>query len=101
MLTSITVCTALLGLVAATPTLVARAPAPSTFQAASSIPVAAIAAAARNAKQTPADATYPIGSGSTKATIHSDWVNFSNGAAYVWVADMDVDCDGIDYKCKV
>lgn len=23
------------------------------------------------------------------------------GAAFVWVADMDVDCDGLDYKCKV
>jgi hypothetical protein len=25
----------------------------------------------------------------------------AQGAAYVFVADMDVDCDGIDYKCKV
>ena len=28
-------------------------------------------------------------------------ITVSQGAAFVWVADMDVDCDGIDYKCKV
>jgi chitosanase len=26
---------------------------------------------------------------------------FVQGAAIVFVADMDVDCDGIDYKCQV
>lgn len=27
-------------------------------------------------------------------------MSFFQVSAYYWVADMDVDCDGINYKCK-
>ncbi|KAE8375670.1 endo-chitosanase C [Aspergillus bertholletiae] len=70
------------------------------FQASSSIPVAAIQAAAAKASKVPSHATYPIGQGSQKSTIHSDWAGFSEGAAFSFVADMDVDCDGLNSGCK-
>ncbi|EIT79551.1 fungal chitosanase of glycosyl hydrolase group 75-domain-containing protein [Aspergillus flavus] len=70
------------------------------FQASSSIPVAAIQAAAAKASKVPSHATYPIGQGSTKSTIHSDWAGFSEGAAFSFIADMDVDCDGLNHGCK-
>ncbi|KIN03526.1 glycoside hydrolase family 75 protein [Oidiodendron maius Zn] len=76
---------------------------PSTtwFAGATSLPAAKIASAAAKATKVPSDATYILEAGGTaKATIHSDWSGLSKGAAYVFVADMDVDCDGIDYKCK-
>ncbi|KAJ5686358.1 hypothetical protein N7536_008977 [Penicillium majusculum] len=74
----------------------------SYFAAGSSIPVAALQSAAAKASTAVPSATYPINGdkGAKKVTIHSDWTKFSEGAAYVWVADMDVDCDGLDYKCK-
>ncbi|KAJ5523646.1 hypothetical protein N7513_013190 [Penicillium frequentans] len=82
-------------------------PPSSYFAAATSIPVAALKSAAAKANTAAKDATYPINNsgGAAKVTIHSDWSKFSEyvdfeGAAFVWVADMDVDCDGIDYKCK-
>ncbi|RAL15906.1 glycoside hydrolase family 75 protein [Aspergillus homomorphus CBS 101889] len=77
-------------------------PPASYFAAASSIPVAAIQSAAAKASSVPSLATYPVNTdkNSPKSTIHNDWVKFSDGAALSWVADMDVDCDGIDYKCK-
>ncbi|KAJ5657886.1 uncharacterized protein N7484_001535 [Penicillium longicatenatum] len=77
-------------------------PPASYFAAATSIPVAALKSAAAKASTAAKDATYPINNsgGAAKVTIHSDWSKFSEGAAFVWVADMDVDCDGIDYKCK-
>ncbi|KAJ5383593.1 Fungal chitosanase [Penicillium concentricum] len=73
----------------------------SYFAAGSSIPVAALKSAAAKATTAAKKATYPINgdSGAKKVTIHSDWSNFSEGAAFVWTADMDVDCDGLDYKC--
>ncbi|KNG87365.1 fungal chitosanase [Aspergillus nomiae NRRL 13137] len=80
------------------------------FQASSSIPVAAIQAAAAKASKVPSAATYPIGQGSTKSTIHSDWADFAEanniqhlhdqGASFSFVADMDVDCDGLNHGCK-
>ncbi|OQE88329.1 hypothetical protein PENNAL_c0017G10000 [Penicillium nalgiovense] len=74
----------------------------SYFAAGSSIPAAALQSAAVKASTPVPDATYPINGdkGAKKVTIYSDWTNLDEGAAYVWVADMDVDCDGIDYKCK-
>ncbi|KAJ5805961.1 uncharacterized protein N7503_003563 [Penicillium pulvis] len=77
-------------------------PPSSYFAAATSIPVAALKSAAAKASTAAKDATYPINNsgGAAKVTIHSDWSKFSEGAAFVWVADMDIDCDGIDYKCK-
>ncbi|KAJ5933561.1 hypothetical protein N7454_005890, partial [Penicillium verhagenii] len=77
-------------------------PPASYFAAATSIPVASLKNAAAKASTAAKDATYPINSnsGAAKVTIHSDWSKFTEGAAFVWIADMDVDCDGIDYKCK-
>jgi len=70
------------------------------FQASSSIPVAEIAAAAKKSSKTAA--TYPVNDSKSakKSVIHSDWAAFKDGAAYSFIADMDVDCDGIDSKCK-
>ncbi|KAF9239235.1 CAZyme family GH75 [Penicillium roqueforti] len=74
----------------------------SYFAAGSSIPVTALQSAAATASTAVPDGTYPINreNGAQEVTIHSDWANFNQGAAYVWIADMDVDCDGIDYMCK-
>ncbi|KAJ5168561.1 uncharacterized protein N7482_004155 [Penicillium canariense] len=77
-------------------------PPASYFAAATTVPVAALHSAAAKASTAAKDATYPVNndSGAAKSTIHSDWTNFNEGAAFVWVADMDVDCDGLDYQCK-
>jgi len=75
------------------------APAPSAFAADPKLPVAKLAAAAKKAKDV--GEKYPISHGSKiSSTIFTDWAGFQTGAAYVWTADMDIDCDGIDYKCK-
>jgi len=69
------------------------------FKASASLPAAKLAAAAKKAKK--AGEKYQISQGSqTWSTIYTDWADFKNGSAYVWTADMDIDCDGIDYKCK-
>ncbi|KAJ5248759.1 hypothetical protein N7468_000210 [Penicillium chermesinum] len=77
-------------------------PPASFFAATSTIPVAALQTAAAKATKAAKSATYAINNdgGAAKVTIHSDWSGFSSGAAFVFVADMDVDCDGIDYKCQ-
>ncbi|KAJ5899353.1 hypothetical protein N7495_004097 [Penicillium taxi] len=77
-------------------------PPSSFFTAAATLPIAALQTAASKASKAAKDATYPINNsdGAANVTIHSDWLNYSQGAAFVWIADMDVDCDGIDYKCK-
>ncbi|KAF7718269.1 Chitosanase [Penicillium ucsense] len=77
-------------------------PPASFFAASSTVPVAALKSAAAKASVAAKDSTYPVNgdSGAAKSTIHGDWSGFSEGAAFVWVADMDVDCDGLDYKCK-
>ncbi|KAJ5164446.1 Fungal chitosanase [Penicillium coprophilum] len=74
----------------------------SYFAAGSSIPVAALKTAAGKASTAAKKATYPINGdeGAKKVTIYSDWSNFNEGAAFVWTADMDVDCDGLDHNCK-
>ncbi|KAF7136954.1 hypothetical protein CNMCM5793_006658 [Aspergillus hiratsukae] len=66
------------------------------------MPVAALQAAAAKASQVPGLATYPVSQdpGAAKSTIHTDWASFSEGAAISWVADMDVDCDGLDSGCQ-
>ncbi|CAI7644971.1 unnamed protein product [Penicillium glandicola] len=76
-------------------------PPASYFAAAATIPVAAFKTAAAKASTAASDATYPINgnSGAQRVTIHKDWSTFREAAAFVWVADMDVDCDGIDYQC--
>ncbi|KAE8386697.1 endo-chitosanase C [Aspergillus alliaceus] len=71
------------------------------FAASSSLPVAAIQQAAAKASVVPDRATYPISPDSkVKSTIHSDWAKFSEGASFSWVADMDVDCDGLNHGCN-
>ncbi|EKV12501.1 Fungal chitosanase, putative [Penicillium digitatum] len=74
----------------------------SYFAASPSIPVAALHSAAAKASTAVPDGTYPINGdrGAKRVTIHTDWTNFDEGAAFVFVADMDVDCDGLDYECK-
>lgn len=91
----------------------------SYFTATTTAPVAALQSAAAKASVAAKNATYPINanSGAKRVTIHRDWTDFSEvsnlrftkslytadqciisqGAAFVWVADMDVDCDGTDY----
>ncbi|KAE8154786.1 fungal chitosanase [Aspergillus avenaceus] len=77
-----------------------RGPPAELFTAAASLPVSAIQAAAATASAVPKDATYRINMySSTKSNIHTDWTSFKEGAALSWVADMDVDCDGINDKC--
>ncbi len=90
------------------------------FSGDASLPIAKIASAVGKMTQTPKDASYILSNDNhKKATIHSDWAKLSKvrndtsidrdktliwdeqGAAYAFVADMDVDCDGIDSGCKV
>ncbi|TQV98430.1 fungal chitosanase [Cordyceps javanica] len=71
------------------------------FAGDASLPISKIASAVTKMTKTPKDATYILSNDNhNKATIHSDWANLSKGAAYAFVADMDVDCDGIDSHCK-
>ncbi|KAL2849754.1 fungal chitosanase of glycosyl hydrolase group 75-domain-containing protein [Aspergillus pseudodeflectus] len=77
-------------------------PPASYFQAAATMPVAALQTAATGLSETPGNAVadYKLSSSSKQiSTIYTDWAEFDGGAALVWTADMDVDCDGIDYKC--
>ncbi|KAJ0418228.1 fungal chitosanase of glycosyl hydrolase group 75-domain-containing protein [Aspergillus carlsbadensis] len=77
-------------------------PPASYFQAAATMPVAALQTAATCLSETPGNAVhdYKLSSGSNQmSTIYTDWARFDAGAAVVWTADMDVDCDGINYKC--
>jgi len=70
----------------------------SDFEADAALPAVALAAAALKLKKTAA--SYPISQGSkTISKIYTDWSTGKNGSAIVFTADMDVDCDGIDYKC--
>jgi len=70
----------------------------SDFEADASLPAAALAAAALKLKKVAK--SYPISAGSkTISKIYTDWDTGKNGSAIVFTADMDVDCDGIDYKC--
>ncbi|KAL4788653.1 fungal chitosanase of glycosyl hydrolase group 75-domain-containing protein [Aspergillus varians] len=74
---------------------------PSSFAASKAIDVPALLSASEKTSKVPALATYPLtlkGSKDT-STIHSDWASFQDGAAFVFKADMDTDCDGLDYKC--
>ncbi|KAL5360824.1 fungal chitosanase of glycosyl hydrolase group 75-domain-containing protein [Aspergillus floccosus] len=53
--------------------------------------------------EVPSLATYPVNreeNNSDNSTIYSDWASFDEGSALVWIADMDVDCDGINSECK-
>jgi hypothetical protein len=55
-----------------------RGPSTAWFAGATSLPATQIASAAAAATKVPADATYILQAGGTaKATIHSDWSDFS------------------------
>ncbi|KAJ5352174.1 hypothetical protein N7452_001148 [Penicillium brevicompactum] len=72
------------------------------FAAGPAFSLAALQSEVAKASKVALEATYPINSGSNapQVTIHSDWADFSEGAAFVWVADMDVDCDGLNFQCE-
>ncbi|KAL4808738.1 fungal chitosanase of glycosyl hydrolase group 75-domain-containing protein [Aspergillus unguis] len=74
---------------------------PSSFAASTAIDVLALLSASEKLGMVPAHATYPmsIKNYTDTSTIHSDWASFQEGAAFVFKADMDTDCDGLDYKC--
>ncbi|KAL2849213.1 fungal chitosanase of glycosyl hydrolase group 75-domain-containing protein [Aspergillus pseudoustus] len=75
--------------------------APSSFAASDTIPVDTLNKAVNGMKEVPPLATYPVSIKHDPAlsTIYSDWASFKEGAAFVFKADMDIDCDGINYQC--
>ncbi|KAL5040949.1 fungal chitosanase of glycosyl hydrolase group 75-domain-containing protein [Aspergillus fruticulosus] len=76
-------------------------PPASYFRAAPTMPVAALQSAASRLGRTYRGSSFRVSSDSSeRSSIYSDWASFNEGAAVVWTADMDVDCDGIDYECK-
>lgn len=89
------------------------------FRGDESLPISALATAATKGKKSLN--SYQINAGtSTKSTVYGDWANLSGVcafhyfsrrpcepnqiihqvSAYFWTADMDIDCDGKDFKCK-
>ncbi|KAL2827883.1 fungal chitosanase of glycosyl hydrolase group 75-domain-containing protein [Aspergillus pseudoustus] len=77
-------------------------PPASYFQATSTMPVAALQTAATSLSKVSNNAVYNYklsAESKQMSTIYTDWAGFSGGSAVVWTADMDVDCDGINYKC--
>ncbi|RDW92923.1 glycoside hydrolase family 75 protein [Aspergillus mulundensis] len=71
------------------------------FKAAPTMPVAALQSAASGLSRTARGGSFRISSDSSqRSPIYSDWASFNDGAAVVWTADMDVDCDGIDFRCR-
>ncbi|KAL2822208.1 fungal chitosanase of glycosyl hydrolase group 75-domain-containing protein [Aspergillus cavernicola] len=75
---------------------------PASFAAANTIDVTALLSASERVKSIPDLATYPVNikEKAPLSTIYNDWASFQDGAALVWKADMDTDCDGINYKCE-
>ncbi|KAL3473930.1 fungal chitosanase of glycosyl hydrolase group 75-domain-containing protein [Aspergillus californicus] len=75
---------------------------PASFAAAKTIDAAALLLASEQVSSVPDLAKYPVNiqKNAPISTIHNDWASFHDGAALVWKADMDTDCDGIDYKCE-
>ncbi|KKK15912.1 hypothetical protein P175DRAFT_0498400 [Aspergillus ochraceoroseus IBT 24754] len=74
----------------------------SSFAASTTVPVQALQSAAAKANTIPSLAVYPVsvGENPVQSTIYSDWTRFQTGSAIFWVADMDVDCDGLEYGCE-
>ncbi|KAL4929763.1 glycoside hydrolase family 75 protein [Aspergillus undulatus] len=71
------------------------------FTAAPTMPVAALESAAAQLSSVSADGRFLMNSdSSTKSPIYEDWASLEEGAAVVWTADMDVDCDGINSQCR-
>ncbi|EIM84913.1 uncharacterized protein STEHIDRAFT_112437 [Stereum hirsutum FP-91666 SS1] len=69
-----------------------------SFQADGSINAAGIYSAASSGSKVLA--TYAPDQGVSKSVkIYGDWQKLSGVSAYYFKADMDIDCDGPDYKC--
>ncbi|KAJ7080638.1 fungal chitosanase of glycosyl hydrolase group 75-domain-containing protein [Mycena belliarum] len=72
------------------------------FAADSSLDVSAIYDAAKQAtkKQIPG-ASYLTDPGSNDyVQIYQDWSDLPQVSAFHFIADMDIDCDGVDWNCK-
>ncbi|KAJ7202066.1 fungal chitosanase of glycosyl hydrolase group 75-domain-containing protein [Mycena pura] len=71
-----------------------------SFAADPSINVAAIYAAAK-AATSDSLATFPTTQAKTVySTIYGDWLNLTGVSAFQFIADMDVDCDGVAFQCE-
>ncbi|KAK0227562.1 fungal chitosanase of glycosyl hydrolase group 75-domain-containing protein [Armillaria fumosa] len=72
------------------------------FSADPSIDVSAIYAASLTSAVAKTDVivTFPVSSGGENVEIHGDWLNLDGVSAYHFTADMDVDCDGVDFQCS-
>lgn len=70
----------------------------AVFQADSSINVAGILAAAKSSLSAGKNvlATFPAWDGGPSVKIQGDWLNLTGVSAFHYLADMDVDCDGVD-----
>ncbi|KZV87960.1 hypothetical protein EXIGLDRAFT_837880 [Exidia glandulosa HHB12029] len=73
----------------------------AAFQADSSINVAGILAAAKSSLSAGKNvlATFPAWDGGPSVKIQGDWLNLTGVSAFHYLADMDVDCDGVDFNC--
>ncbi|KAJ6616176.1 fungal chitosanase of glycosyl hydrolase group 75-domain-containing protein, partial [Mycena sp. CBHHK59/15] len=71
----------------------------ANFSADPDINVAEILSALQNATNSRI-ATYPTSSTQDHtAYVYSDWQSFSQVSAVHFIADMDIDCDGVDWNC--
>ncbi|KAK0471272.1 fungal chitosanase of glycosyl hydrolase group 75-domain-containing protein [Armillaria novae-zelandiae] len=72
------------------------------FAADPSIDVSAIYAASLTSAVAKTDVivSFPATSGGENVQIHGDWLNLDGVSAYHFTADMDVDCDGVDFQCS-
>ncbi|KAJ7621017.1 fungal chitosanase of glycosyl hydrolase group 75-domain-containing protein [Roridomyces roridus] len=85
--------------VSTAPTTTSKPP-PPAFAADPSINIAGIYAAAQAAGSNDL-ATYPLEpSHRITTTIFGDWLNLPGVAAFHFIADMNIDCDGPEDKCK-
>ncbi|KAJ6566883.1 fungal chitosanase of glycosyl hydrolase group 75-domain-containing protein [Mycena capillaripes] len=72
---------------------------PRSFAADSSINVAAIYSAVKGATKSPIDRTYATSSDEQHhVQIYQDWHQLKQVQAYHFLADMDIDCDGVDVR---
>ncbi|KAJ7769169.1 fungal chitosanase of glycosyl hydrolase group 75-domain-containing protein [Mycena maculata] len=71
----------------------------SAFAAASSINVAAISAAANASTKNEVDSYYTSQAKDHTSKIYGDWSNLPHVSAFHFMADMDIDCDGVYWNC--
>ncbi|PBK70246.1 hypothetical protein ARMSODRAFT_974720 [Armillaria solidipes] len=73
------------------------------FAADPSIDVSAIYAASQTGAvaKTNIIVSFPASTGGEEnVQIYGDWLNLDGVSAYYFTADMDVDCDGVDFQCS-